>query len=95
MTIELSNVGERTGTEVVQVYTGKSAAPVDAAERELVGFDRVSLESVESTTVTVSLEREGFAYYDEDDGWTVADKTNTVAVGRLAWDLVRLLEVEV
>ncbi|MEY7852060.1 beta-glucosidase [Natrarchaeobius sp. A-rgal3] len=93
--VDLHNASDRAGTEVVQVYVEKSAAPVPTPERELAGFESVTLEAGESTTATVSLEADDFAYYDEDDGWTVAEGTNAVAVGRSSRDLEYRTDVEV
>ncbi|AEH37020.1 beta-glucosidase family protein [Halopiger xanaduensis] len=99
VTVGVSNASDRAGTEVVQVYAAKAAAPVPTPERELVGFESVSLGAGESTAVTVSLEAEDFAYYDESedgpDGWTVAHGTNMIAVGRSSRDLKATLEVDV
>ncbi|WP_339102799.1 glycoside hydrolase family 3 C-terminal domain-containing protein [Haloterrigena salinisoli] len=93
--VDLRNTSERAGTEVVQVYADRSAAPVPTPERELVGFETVSLEADEETTVRVSVERDDFAYYDESDGWTVAEGTNTVLVGRSSRDVRATFDVDV
>ncbi|WP_226482843.1 beta-glucosidase family protein [Natrinema amylolyticum] len=95
VTVDLRNVSDRIGTEVAQVYARKSAAPVDCPDRELVGFEKVTLESGEEATVTVSLDRDDFAYYDETDGWTIADGPNTVLVGRSSRDVRATFDVDV
>ncbi|RKD98010.1 beta-glucosidase [Halopiger aswanensis] len=99
VTVDISNVSDRAGKEVMQVYAEKAAAPVPTPERELVGFESVTLEAGESTTVTVSLETEDFAYYDASengsDGWTVPNGANAIAVGRSSRDLEATLEVDV
>ncbi|SEW10675.1 beta-glucosidase [Natrinema salifodinae] len=93
--VDLRNVGERPGKEVVQVYARKSSAPVACPDRELVAFDAVTLEPGEKTTVRVSLDRDDFAYYDEDDGWTAATGTNTILVGRSSRDVRATFDVDV
>lgn len=95
VTVDLRNTTDRAGKEVVQVYIGKSAALIPTPERELVGFEAVSLKSGESTTVSLPLDPEDFAYYDEDEGWTVASGTNTVFVGRSSRDIRVTAEVTV
>ncbi len=95
VTVDLTNSSDRAGTEVVQVYANKAAAPVPTPDCELVGFDSVSLEAGEAATVTIALEREDFAYYDEDDRWTVADGTNRVFVGRSSRDILEAVDVSV
>ncbi|AEH39242.1 beta-glucosidase family protein [Halopiger xanaduensis] len=93
--VDLHNASDRAGKEVVQVYAERAAAPVPTPERELAGFEPVSLEAGESTTVTVALEAEDFAYYDEDDGWTVPSGTNGVSVGRSSRDAEATIDVDV
>ncbi|ELY95643.1 beta-glucosidase family protein [Natrialba taiwanensis] len=95
VTVDLRNVGTRAGKAVVQVYVGKSAAPVPTPERELAGFESVELGAGDSATVPVSLAREAFAYYDENSGWIVPDGSNTVHVGRSSRDIRATADVDV
>jgi beta-glucosidase len=95
VTADLTNVSDRTGTEVVQVYVDKDAAPVETPDRELAGFAAVSLGAGESATVTVQIDADDFEYYDEDTGWTVAEGTNTVYVGSSTRDITERFPLEV
>lgn len=95
VSVELHNTSDRAGTEVVQVYAKKKAAPVAIPERELVGFQSISVEADETVTMTISLDAEDFSYYDEETGWTVANGTNTVSVGRSARDIRAAFDVEI
>ncbi|ELY93352.1 beta-glucosidase [Natrialba hulunbeirensis JCM 10989] len=95
VTIDVRNVGGRTGKEVIQVYVGKPAAPVPTPERELADFAAVELDAGESETVTVSLARDDFAYYDADDGWTVATGPNTIFVGSSSRDIRATADVTI
>lgn len=93
--VELRNVSDRAGTEVVQVYAEKTAAPVATPERELVGFQSVSLNPNEATTVTIPLDAKNFAYYDKESDWTVADGTNTILIGRSSRDVRAKVNVDI
>lgn len=93
--VPVRNRSDRTGTEVVQAYVTKSAAPVDVPPRELAAFERVSLDPAEETTVTLSLSEEAFAYYDEDGGWTVPEGANEIHVGKSARDVRATFEIDV
>jgi beta-glucosidase len=95
ITSDLTNVSDRAGTEVVQVYVDKDAAPVETPDRELAGFAAVSLGAGESTTVTIRIDADDFEYYDEDAGWTVADGANTVYVGRSSRDITDRFTVDI
>ncbi|ANF59489.1 beta-glucosidase BglX [Halotalea alkalilenta] len=64
--IELSNQGERPGVEVVQLYLRDPVASISRPVRELIDFDRVTLEPGESREVSfvVSLGQLGFLGHD-------------------------------
>lgn len=62
--VELANTGDRSGEEVVQLYAGIRGRGVTRPVRELIGFDRVSLEPGHSAVVTFTVQPEILAYYD-------------------------------
>ena len=84
LAVDLTNAGDRAGTEVVQAYADRSVAPVPTPDRELVGFARVSVDPGETTTARIPVDREVLAYYD--DGWRVAPGEYPVHVGRSVRD---------
>jgi len=65
--VDVTNTGDRTGSEVVQVYV----EPIDPAfvrpVRELKAFRKVTLEPGSTETVTFELDARAFAYYDVGD----------------------------
>jgi beta-glucosidase len=71
VTVPVSNVGERTGTETVQVYARPETSARVRPERTLVGFDRVTLEPGETVDVTVSVPATAFGYYRAPEGRVV------------------------
>ena len=64
--VEVANTGDRAGEEVVQLYASIRRRGVTRPVRELVGFDRVSLEPGEQATVSFALQPAILAYYDVD-----------------------------
>ncbi len=64
--VEVANTGERPGEEVVQLYASIQRRGVTRPVRELVGFERVSLEAGAVATVTFALRPAILAYYDID-----------------------------
>jgi beta-xylosidase len=58
----VSNVGERTGTEVVQLYVRDPVAQVVRPVRELVGFARVTLQPGQSRRVVFRLHADRTAF---------------------------------
>jgi beta-glucosidase len=53
--VDVKNVGERAGDEVVQLYLTDVAASVPVPIRSLIGFARISLKPAEKQTVTFTL----------------------------------------
>ncbi|QLK27782.2 glycoside hydrolase family 3 C-terminal domain-containing protein [Natrinema zhouii] len=68
VSVTLSNVGDRPGTETVQVYATQTNASRVRPERSLVGFERADLDPGESTTVDVGIDPSALGYFDPDRG---------------------------
>ncbi|MBM2615105.1 glycoside hydrolase family 3 C-terminal domain-containing protein [Actinoplanes sp. LDG1-06] len=60
----VTNTGPVAGREVVQLYVGDPDAAVRRPERELRGFDKVTLDPGASARVTFDLVSRDFAYWD-------------------------------
>lgn len=77
--VDLENVGQRPGSEVVQLYVAPPAGgrrPVQGRLRpvkQLKAFAKVKLAPGEKTTVRMELNERSFAYYDvADEAWPAA-----------------------
>ena len=66
VSVDVSNVGERTGDEVVQLYVRAQDAPVAAPVRHLEGFCRITLQPGETRTVTFTLRPEQLSVITDD-----------------------------
>lgn len=66
VTLELANTGERTGSEVVQLYLERPPLPVMTPERQLVGFEKVRLEPGETRALRLELPLARFAVLPGD-----------------------------
>jgi beta-glucosidase len=55
VSVDVTNVGDRDGDEVVQLYLTDVAASAPVPIRTLVGFDRISLRPREKRTVTFTI----------------------------------------
>ena len=62
----VTNTGSRKGDEVVQLYVHDKLSSVTVYERQLRGFERVSLEPGETKTVTMELVPDDFTLLDKD-----------------------------
>ncbi|UGB34837.1 glycoside hydrolase family 3 C-terminal domain-containing protein [Microbacterium sp. cx-55] len=88
VTVTVTNTGERAGSDVVQVYVGRSTpSRMPRPTRELKGFSKVRLEPGASTTVRVPLGDRAFRYFDVDLGsWQVEGGEYDVSVGHHSGD---------
>jgi beta-glucosidase len=90
VSFQVTNNGTRDGTEVSQVYisppvTSKAGRPI----RELRGFSRETLETDQSISVTIVLDRNAFSYFDEGKhDWVVEPGSYTIAVGSSSRNII-------
>ncbi|WP_202106897.1 glycoside hydrolase family 3 C-terminal domain-containing protein [Agromyces seonyuensis] len=82
---DVTNSGERAGTEIPQVYLTLPEA-ADEPGKRLVGFDRISLEAGQTQRVEVVVDgaasNHPFEIWDADaDEWTIVDGDYGVSVG--------------
>ena len=62
--VTVKNTGSREGDEVVQLYLHDPVASISQPVRRLRGFERVTLKPGETRTVTFTLDRSDFGFYD-------------------------------
>ena len=65
ISLDVSNVGNRAGAEVVQLYVGDPVSSVQRPLKELKGFEKVYLEPGQKRTVTFTLTGEDLSFWDE------------------------------
>ena len=64
-TVQVKNIGQRAGSETVQLYVHDAKASVDRPLKELKGFCKVSLQPGESKDVSITLGKDALSFYDE------------------------------
>lgn len=64
--VELENTGDRTGTEIVQLYIQDVTASLVRPVKELRGFKRAELKPGEKKTVEFRLDKKQFGFYDNE-----------------------------
>ncbi|MDX1675777.1 MAG: glycoside hydrolase family 3 N-terminal domain-containing protein [Longimicrobiales bacterium] len=79
--VEVTNTGERTGTEVVQLYIRDRVSSVTRPVKELKGFQRIELEPGETRTVALGITPEALAFYDLDMDYVVEPGEFEIMVG--------------
>ncbi len=73
VTLDVTNTGERPGSDVVLVFVGDKAASLDRPDKELKGFAKVRLLPGETRSVAIRLDMRAFAFFDPSRGLWVAE----------------------
>ncbi len=88
VSIEVTNTGNRAGSEVVQVYVRDLESSVVRPDKELKGFAKVALEPGESETVTIEFDKRAFAFWDTaSHNWQVEAGDFEILVGASSRDI--------
>lgn len=79
----VKNTGDMAGKEVVQLYLADKESTLQRPVKELKGFGKVSLEAGEEKWVSMALDKQSFAVYDESLGqWVVEPGEFEIHIGR-------------
>ena len=80
-TVDVTNIGARTGDDVVQLYIHDPVASISQPVRRLRGFQRVTLTPGTKQTVTFTLNKSDFGFYDNSGKFVVEPGTIDVYAG--------------
>lgn len=95
VTVRVTNVGPRAGSDVVQVYLADRTGVVLRPERQLAGYAKVRLAPGENRVVTVTVPPRAFEYFDVDAaGWRAPRGRYELLVARSSIEVVHRLDVE-
>jgi beta-glucosidase len=81
VSMSVKNTGDRAGDDVAQVYIHDPVASISQPVLRLRGFQRVTLPAGESTTVTFTLDKSDFGFYDNRGKYVVEPGTIEVYGG--------------
>ncbi len=84
--VDVTNTGQRAGTEVVQMYIRDLFSSVTRPIKELKGFEKVSLPPGETRTVTLDITPEKLAFYDVNMKFVVEPGDFEIMIGNSSRD---------
>jgi beta-glucosidase len=87
ISLQVTNVGERAGDEVVQLYVRQPYASLTRPVQELKGFARVEVMPGQTRRVRFMLDIRHFAFYDANMRFVVEPGTVEVMVGASSQDI--------
>lgn len=89
VTVDVTNTGKMAGKEVVQLYVADKESTVIRPEKELRNFAKVELMPGETKTVSFTLGKRAFAYYNTTiHDWHVETGEFAIQIGRSSRDIV-------
>ncbi|MBQ6380421.1 MAG: glycoside hydrolase family 3 C-terminal domain-containing protein [Clostridia bacterium] len=88
LTFKIKNVGEVAGAEIAQVYVADKESTIFRPEKELKAFTKVFLEPGEQQTVSITLDKRAFAFYNvKTHDWCVESGDFEILVGASSRDI--------
>jgi beta-glucosidase len=88
VSVDVTNTGQRPGSEVVQVYVHDVSASVERPEQELAQFAKVHLAPGETRRVELALEDRAFSFWDvEQHDWRAEAGEFEIRVGSSSRDI--------
>jgi beta-glucosidase len=92
--VTVKNTGRRKGDEVVQLYLHDPVASISQPVRRLRGFERVTLDPGQTRTVTFTLDKSDFGFYDNRGRFVVeAGQIDVYAGSSSSADMVQSFTV--
>jgi beta-glucosidase len=89
LSVDVKNVGARTGDEVVQLYVRRPASKITRPLQELKGFARVSIDAGAKRRVEFALDAQALAHWDSEHGrFEVEPGPVEIRIGRSSADIV-------
>lgn len=86
VSVDITNVGQKDGEEIVQLYIRDEYSSATRPVKELKGFQRIVLKKGEIKTVTFEVTPDKLAFYDVDMKYGVEPGTFKVLVGSSSCD---------
>jgi beta-glucosidase len=96
VSVDVTNTGNQTGDEVVQIYAKHLGSKVDRPGQQLAGFRRVTIKPNEKRTVQIPVKASTLAYWDDKSGqFKVEAEPVSLMVGSSSADIKLSTTVQV
>jgi beta-glucosidase len=84
----VTNTGSVAGSETVQIYVRDEKSTLPRPEKELVAFEKVSLEPDETKHITIPLDKYAVGYFDDSiSAWIAEEGVFNVLAGASSTDI--------
>lgn len=83
ISVDVTNSGDRTGKEVVQLYANDLVASITPAVKKLRAFEKIELASGETKTVSFTLSADDLAFVGKENNWITEPGDFELQIGDL------------
>ncbi|MBD3256507.1 MAG: glycosyl hydrolase [Candidatus Lokiarchaeota archaeon] len=88
ISLDISNIGERAGADIIQLYLQDLECSSERPPKELKGFQKHYLNPGETKSITFSLQSEDLKFYsDKENRWMVEDGKFNLLIGASSSDI--------
>ena len=95
VSVDVTNTGHIAGKETVQLYVRDLTGSCRRPGQELKGFEKITLEPGETKTVSITLDKRSFAWYNtEIKDWYAANGTYELLIGASSRDIRLTAQVQ-
>lgn len=86
--MDVTNTGKVNGKEIIQLYVRDVKSTFARPKKELKGFEKVELAPQQTKTITFSLDREAFWYFDAvKNAWSTEPGEFEILIGASSRDI--------
>ena len=96
VTVAVTNIGDRSGAEVVQAYVSDAKCSVERPIKELKAFRKVTVAPGQTQNATLSFDRRAFAFYNPTTKlWTIEPGKFEILIGTASNRINAKIPIEV
>lgn len=94
--VTVKNVGNREGSEVIQIYSAEVKPHILRPEKELVGFKKVVLKPGESQMIKIRIMKDALRYFDQKkNAWILPVGEHKLWIGTSCEDIFKEVNLEI
>lgn len=88
VTVPVTNIGQRQGKEIVQLYISDVKSSIDRPVKELKGFKKIDLQPGQTEEVSFEINKEALSYFDADKhAWVYESGDFQALIGASSGDI--------
>ncbi len=86
--VDVTNTGDRSGKEVVQLFVSDLVASISPAVKQLKRFTKIHLQPTESETITFNLSAKDLGFVNQQNKWVTEPGEFKIAIDTLSTNFI-------